>query len=82
MLCNARVEWNEFDRAFPLDEEFVKTIRKQGSISIGLWIIRAFNSGVKEFKSFVNGIFHFFESVFRAFQIGIKTWFDRLFEQK
>ena len=27
MLCNARAEWNEFDRAFPLAEEFVKTIR-------------------------------------------------------
>lgn len=56
MLFNARAEWTEFDRAFPLAEEFVKIIRGQGSMSIGLWIIKAFNSGVKELKSFANGL--------------------------
>lgn len=56
MLFNARVEWDEFDRAFPLAEEFVKIVCRQRSMSIGLWIVKAFNSGVKELKSFVNGL--------------------------
>ena len=56
MLFNARAEWDEFDRAFPLAEEFVKIIRGQGSMTIGLWIVKAFDSGVKELKSFTNGL--------------------------
>ncbi len=56
MLFNARAEWDEFDRAFPLAEEFVKIIRGQGSMSIGLWIVKAFDSGIKELKSFANGL--------------------------
>jgi len=56
MLFNARAEWDEFDRAFPLAEEFVKIIRGQGSMTIGLWIVKAFNSGIKELKSFANGL--------------------------
>lgn len=55
-LCQARVEWDEFDRAYPLAEEFVKIIRGQSSMSIGLWIVKAFDSGVKELKSFANGL--------------------------
>ena len=35
-LCLARAEWDEFDRAYPLAEEFVKIVRGQGSMSIGL----------------------------------------------
>ncbi len=56
MLCQARAEWEEFDRAFPLAEEFVKIIRGQGSMAIGLWIVKAFDSGIKELKSFANGL--------------------------
>lgn len=56
MLFNARAEWDEFDQAFPLVEEFVKLIRGQGSMSIGLWIVKAFNSGIKELRSFANGL--------------------------
>ena len=37
-------------------EEFVKIVRRQGSIDIGLWIVRAFNSNVKELESFANGL--------------------------
>ncbi len=47
MLFNARAEWNEFDQAFPLAEEFVKIIRGQSSMTIDLWIVKAFNSGIK-----------------------------------
>jgi len=56
MLCRARAEWDEFDCAYPLAEEFVKIIRGQGSMSIGLWIVRAFDSGIKELKSFASGL--------------------------
>jgi transposase len=56
MLCDARAEWDEFDGAFPLAEEFVKIIRGQSSMSIGLWIVKAFDSGVKELRSFANGL--------------------------
>lgn len=56
MLSNARAEWDEFDRAFPLAEEFVKIIRGQSSMSIGLWIVRAFDFGIKELRSFANGL--------------------------
>lgn len=56
MLFNARAEWNEFDQAFPLAEEFVKIIRGQSSMTIDLWIVKAFNSGIKELKSFANGL--------------------------
>jgi transposase len=34
----------------------VKIVRGQGSMAIGLWIVKAFNSGVKELKSFANGL--------------------------
>ena len=56
MVFNARAEWDEFDRAYPLAEEFVKIIRGQGSMTIGLWIVKAFDCGVKELKSFANGL--------------------------
>lgn len=56
MLCDARAEWDEFDRAYPLAEEFVKIIRGQGAVSIDLWIVRAFDSRIKELKSFANGL--------------------------
>jgi len=36
MLFNARAEWDEFDRVFPLAEEFVKIIRGRDSMTIGL----------------------------------------------
>ncbi len=55
-LCDACAEWDEFDRAYPLAEEFVKIVRGQSSMSIGLWIVRAFDSGVKELRSFANGL--------------------------
>ena len=55
-LCQGRAEWDEFDRAYPLAEEFVKIVRGQGSMSIGLWLVKAFDSGVKELKSFANGL--------------------------
>lgn len=56
MLYSARVEWDEFDCAYPLAEEFVKIVRGQGSMSIGLWIVKAFDSGIKELRSFANGL--------------------------
>jgi transposase len=56
LLCDARAEWDEFDRACPLAEEFVRIVRRQGSIDIGLWIVRAFNPGVKELESLANGL--------------------------
>ena len=56
MLCNARSEWDEFDRAFPLVEEFVKIIRGQSSMKLSLWIVRAFDSKVTELRSFANGL--------------------------
>ncbi len=56
MLCDARAEWDEFDRAYPLAEEFVKIIRRQSSMPIGLWIVKAFDCGVKELRSFANGL--------------------------
>jgi hypothetical protein len=56
IVCNARAEWDEFDRAFPLAEEFVKIIRGQSSMSVALWIVKAFDSGVKELRSFANGL--------------------------
>lgn len=56
MLCDARAEWDEFDRAYPLAEEFVKIIRRQSSMPIGLWIVKAFDSAVKELRSFANGL--------------------------
>ena len=31
-------------------------IRGQSSMSIGLWMVRAFDSGVKELRSFANGL--------------------------
>lgn len=66
MLFNARTEWDEFDRAFPLAEEFVKIIRGQGSMAIGLWIVKAFDSGVKELRSFANGLQKDFPAVKEA----------------
>lgn len=39
-----------------LAKEFVKIIRGQGSMSIGLRIVKASDSGVKELKSFANGL--------------------------
>jgi len=56
MLCDARAEWDEFDRSFSLAEEFVKIVRGQGSMSIALWIVKAFDSGIKELRSFANGL--------------------------
>jgi transposase len=56
MLFNARAEWDEFEQVFPFAEEFVKIVRGQGSMSIRLWIVKAFNSAVKELKSFANGL--------------------------
>jgi transposase len=56
MTSVARAEWDEFDRAYPLAEEFVKIVRGQGSMSIGLWIVKAFDSRIKELKSFANGL--------------------------
>ncbi len=56
MLFNARAEWNELDQAFPLAEEFVKIIRGQSSMPIGLWIVKAYDSGIKELRSFANGL--------------------------
>lgn len=56
MLFDARAEWGEFDRAFPLVEEFVKIVRGQSPMSIGLWIVKAFDSGIKELRSFANGL--------------------------
>ncbi len=56
MLFNSRAEWNEFDRAFQLAEEFVKLIRGQSSMTVGLWIVKACDSGVKELRSFANGL--------------------------
>jgi len=56
MLCDARAEWDEFDRAYPLAEEFVKIIRRQSSMPIGLWLVKAFDCGVKELRSFANGL--------------------------
>jgi transposase len=55
-VCNARAEWDDFDRAFPLAEEFVKIIRGQSSMKLSLWIIRAFDSKVRELRSFANGL--------------------------
>jgi transposase len=55
ILFNARAEWGEFNQAFPLVEELVKIIRRQRSMSIGLWIAKSFDSGVKELRSFANG---------------------------
>jgi hypothetical protein len=40
MLCNARAEWDEFDRVYPLAEEFVRIIRGQSSMKLSLWIVR------------------------------------------
>lgn len=56
MLSNARAEWDEFDQAFLLIEEFMKIIRRQSSMAIGLWIVKAFNSGIRELRSFANGL--------------------------
>lgn len=56
MLFNSRAEWDEFDQAYALAEEFVKIIRGQGSMSIGLWLVKAFDSGIKELRSFANGL--------------------------
>jgi transposase len=56
MLCDARAQWEEFDRAYPLAEEFVKIIRGQSSMKLSLWIVRAFDSKVKELKSFANAL--------------------------
>jgi hypothetical protein len=66
MLFNARAEWDESNQAFPLAEEFVKIVRRQGSMPIGLWIVKAFNSGVKELKSFANGLQKYFLAVREA----------------
>lgn len=56
MLCDARAEWDEFDRAYPIAEEFVRIIRGQSSMKLSLWIVRAFDSRVKELRSFANGL--------------------------
>jgi hypothetical protein len=48
MACGDRSESDEFDRAFPLAEEFAKITRGRGSMTIGLWIVKASDSGVKE----------------------------------
>lgn len=66
MLCDARAEWDEFDHIFPLAEEFVKIVRGQGSMSIGLWIAKAFDSGIKELHSFANGLQKDFSAVKEA----------------
>ena len=66
MLCDARAKWDEFDRTFPLAEEFVKIVRGQGSMSIGLWIVKAFDSGIKELRSFANGLQKDFSAVKEA----------------
>lgn len=55
-LCDARAEWDEFDRAYPLAEEFVRIIRGQSSMKLSLWVVRALDSRVKELKSFANGL--------------------------
>jgi len=56
MLFYARAEWDEFDQAYQLAEEFVKIVRRQSSMTIGLWIVKAFDSGIKELRSFANGL--------------------------
>jgi transposase len=56
MLSNARAEWDEFDRAFPLVQEFVKIIRGQSSMKLSLWIVSAFDSKARELRSFANGL--------------------------
>lgn len=56
LLYDARAEWDEFDRAYPLVKEFMKIIRGQGSIGIRLWIVLAFNFSIKELKSFKEAI--------------------------
>lgn len=66
MLCDARAEWHEFDRAFPLVEEFVKIIRGQSSMKLSLWIVRAFDSKVRELRSFANGLQKDFSAVKEA----------------
>lgn len=54
--CNARAEWDEVDRAFPLVEAFVKIIRGQSSMKLSLWFVRAFDSKDTELRSFANGL--------------------------
>jgi transposase len=66
MLCNARAEWNDFDRAFPPVKKFVKIIRVQSLMKLSLWIVRAFDCGVKELRSFANGLHKDFLAVKEA----------------
>ncbi len=66
MLFNARAEWDEFDRAVPLAEEFLNIIRERSSMTVGLWIVKAFDSGVKELRSFANGLQKDFSAVREA----------------
>lgn len=70
-VCKARAGWDEFDRAFPLVEEFVKIIRGQSSMKLSLWIVRAFDSKVRELKSFANGLQKDFLAVKEAI---ISSW--------
>ena len=56
LLFNARAEWDDFDQAYQLAEEFVKIVRRQSPMPIGLWIVKAFDSGIKELRSFANGL--------------------------
>lgn len=56
LIIDARACWEEFDRAYPLIEEFIKIIRGQSKWKLSLWIVRANETGIKELKSFANGL--------------------------
>ncbi len=73
ILLNACAKWDEFDQAFPLAKEFVKVIRGQSLMTIGLWIVKAFDSGIKESRSFANSLQKDFLAVKEAVVVEQRT---------
>ena len=74
MLFNARAQWDEFDQAFPLAEEFVKITRRQGRITISLWIVKAFNSDVKRTQVICQWVTERISSRQRSDRLRVEQW--------
>lgn len=54
---------SEFDTAYKLSQEFVGMVKQKQSGRLVHWLDRAKNSGVRELRSFTNGIYRDFRAV-------------------
>jgi hypothetical protein len=56
LISDVRAESEEFDRTFNLAKEFVRIIRGQSEWKLSQWIVRANETGIRELRSFANGL--------------------------